>query len=738
MVDAPARQRPNNMRRANTLVQAIKPDVASSLRAATYHGAVSVAAPMGQSTSYHGAGGPPRASIKQPSIQRRASLQQPGPAVVTAPVQRSQMQRATLPEKNVIPPARAATFQGAGRESSARRPSWQTKASMAESEVSVTDHRKRDDSVEERRFKLPGSAAFKGPGHGEMVPLDVPERLADQEQEAHDWRLADTLHRRRASDANNGPWLQYAPSIYLSRDGTPRTPSRPVYDRFASDGLSPQRAGDECLPSRQAFTDRACRLREGRGMAGTLQKYADEPTDWAAHGECFCNVCKPYDCRPSGCPSHLVYYNKPRCRAHQDFLPMQLVDERTYCSARVAGAMRHSDLERAPVEDDECFRRSLGAKAVSRSARSLTPLRSGMLPHRAASCDGHVAAGQYNQELKYEIMSYGGRGRHPFQGSPTLRAKSAGNAPSRDLFGRDFRPEPARESRSWQYQQHAPSLSFRRAKSTDALPSPGQFSSPVSSLYQSRQLPGASLASTFSDVGSRENRDPNTLSGTAARHSKSVDNLPSMRSFGLDLGSQLGYKGYSGNRSWHYNQGVGVDQPPRLRSGVALCLDPRIGDPPPPTKIALSKAPGECKYGLSDAAAGHGTYHNQQYFRYADPGPFRSRSVPPDFEGSRGLATADFARRHERQHPAFEKTLPRFLLGNDSAVMDGLINHNKSQALFDRETASRLANEKAFSNMCAYTAEHSKVQQTLSSTIKSTCGHATSYGAASSLRWDTN
>lgn len=65
-------------------------------------------------------------------------------------------------------------------------------------------------------------------------------------------------------------------------------------------------------PMKAAFTDRSVRLREGLHGRSTLKQEGAAVSDdsWGHKGGCNCPVCKPFDLKPAGAPSHFVHSNR--------------------------------------------------------------------------------------------------------------------------------------------------------------------------------------------------------------------------------------------------------------------------------------------------------------------------------------------------------------------------------------------------------------------------------------------
>mmetsp|Transcript_95525 Transcript_95525/g.309517 ORF Transcript_95525/g.309517 Transcript_95525/m.309517 type:complete len:163 (+) Transcript_95525:3-491(+) len=94
-------------------------------------------------------------------------------------------------------------------------------------------------------------------------------------------------------------------------------------------------------PARTACTDRAARLREGRGMQKVLSGDSVPSTEWGEHVDCSRDVCKPFNMNPAGNPSHLVHSIK-------DYVPHILAGTaakgRQNWQARMGDAPRRSGM----------------------------------------------------------------------------------------------------------------------------------------------------------------------------------------------------------------------------------------------------------------------------------------------------------------------------------------------------------------------------------------------------------
>jgi hypothetical protein len=161
-----------------------------------------------------------------------------------------------------------------------------------------------------------------------------------------------------------------------------------------------------------------------------------------------------------------------------------------------------------------------------------------------------------------------------------------------------------------------------------------------------------------------------------------------------------------------------------LRSGVALVLSPRPGDPPPPTKISLNqKGNARGKQVFSSEAEAHAKHFNQEVFRYSDPKSPRGRyAQTPDYEGLAGVPTSARDAKADRMF-----TSPsRLATLNSSLAMSYSLDRDLQTEVKAQERQYRLKHEKAFSDLCTTASEHALTQRTLMSTVKSLVGHNTS------------
>mmetsp|Transcript_80637 Transcript_80637/g.168119 ORF Transcript_80637/g.168119 Transcript_80637/m.168119 type:complete len:888 (-) Transcript_80637:122-2785(-) len=193
--------------------------------------------------------------------------------------------------------------------------------------------------------------------------------------------------------------------------------SRMLHNRRPSDVLHPK-ADHPKPPAATAFNDRACRLREGRGMRRALMKDDPPVTEWTHHGNCSCSICKPSDMKAAGVLSHESHYNKvPPCgKDYHSLLPGQLPGEpgisKTFKSEGIGKTLTHGGAADS-ADEEKYFMRFLGRKV--RGGQS-PDCGSGMMMHRSMSENDirYIAAGQY--PLKHpELLTHGSKGHQPWQ-----------------------------------------------------------------------------------------------------------------------------------------------------------------------------------------------------------------------------------------------------------------------------------------------------------------------------------
>eukprot|EP00443_Scrippsiella_acuminata_P037553 CAMPEP_0115267754 /NCGR_PEP_ID=MMETSP0270-20121206/52159_1 /TAXON_ID=71861 /ORGANISM="Scrippsiella trochoidea, Strain CCMP3099" /LENGTH=638 /DNA_ID=CAMNT_0002683917 /DNA_START=27 /DNA_END=1943 /DNA_ORIENTATION=+ len=239
--------------------------------------------------------------------------------------------------------------------------------------------------------------------HYEYVVGDLAAQhsVPDLEQMDHDALLADGIHRRRPSEMPH------------PRASSPRNPMR------------------------TAFTDRSGRMREGRGAKTSLMPQEAVSTEWAQHGDCSCDVCKPFEMKPAGNASHQVHYNKvPRC--NKDSPPTQPHWENehahTFNSEKVCTTMEHITVNSPspPADAEKAFSMNMGRKV--KSPRPQSPGGGRMLEYISMNEDRTLPAGMYNQDSPVEIMLQTSKGRQPWQGRN-------GQSPSRSGVAMVLTPE---------------------------------------------------------------------------------------------------------------------------------------------------------------------------------------------------------------------------------------------------------------------------------------------------------
>mmetsp|Transcript_1661 Transcript_1661/g.3639 ORF Transcript_1661/g.3639 Transcript_1661/m.3639 type:complete len:564 (-) Transcript_1661:201-1892(-) len=205
-----------------------------------------------------------------------------------------------------------------------------------------------------------------------------------------------------------------------------------IYNRRPSDFRSPL---DTEIPMKAAFTDRSMRLNDGRGAKKALMHEDTADTEWSSYVPCECDICEPDYSKPAGNPSHLVQENKtficgrdtqPSPLHWQTEVPHQNLD-----SSWMTPTLKHPEDNVLPAFEEFQFTKFLGRRA-KHVARSVSPGAGRSLPHRSMSCDA-LPAGNFNDNVRPEIMAHRWRGRAPFQ-------PSADDQPVRS--GMDFVMQP--------------------------------------------------------------------------------------------------------------------------------------------------------------------------------------------------------------------------------------------------------------------------------------------------------
>mmetsp|Transcript_137754 Transcript_137754/g.343828 ORF Transcript_137754/g.343828 Transcript_137754/m.343828 type:complete len:706 (+) Transcript_137754:80-2197(+) len=240
--------------------------------------------------------------------------------------------------------------------------------------------------------------------HYQYVVGVLPSQVAEEnpEQKDHDLLLADGLHKRRPEEATH------------------------------------PRSGEPKPASSTAFTDRAARLREGRGAKATLMPNDPMPTEWHDHGDCTCPVCRPSQVHAAGQVSHDVHYNRvPRCAkaSHPTKPHWEPGLSHTFNSKTMASAVIHVDeAQPVPADAEKAFTRNLGCRVKSPTPHS--PGAGQALMHRSWSEDNLNAAGLYNQEFMGAYMPEARcRRRQVWQGSK-------GDSPQRSGAALVLEPRP--------------------------------------------------------------------------------------------------------------------------------------------------------------------------------------------------------------------------------------------------------------------------------------------------------
>mmetsp|Transcript_59948 Transcript_59948/g.126917 ORF Transcript_59948/g.126917 Transcript_59948/m.126917 type:complete len:538 (-) Transcript_59948:109-1722(-) len=228
--------------------------------------------------------------------------------------------------------------------------------------------------------------------------------------------------RARAGDANLG--AHYAPvSAWLLDNNEDAV--RESHDAALADTLHKRRPSEQAMsnsprvPMRSAFTDRANKMREGKGMKSTLMKDPHLSTEWAQHEDCDCLPCKPWAHRQAGNASHEVIHNK-LVRCVKDSAPTQPPWEEpvtnTFKSDHARRIMRHPQEHKEPSLAGEIFFQQTIGRRVKEIPKPTSPGSTGVLMHRSMSADNLSAAGKYNKGYRPEIMAHTHKARQDFQG----------------------------------------------------------------------------------------------------------------------------------------------------------------------------------------------------------------------------------------------------------------------------------------------------------------------------------
>eukprot|EP00429_Kryptoperidinium_foliaceum_P009222 CAMPEP_0176025746 /NCGR_PEP_ID=MMETSP0120_2-20121206/12600_1 /TAXON_ID=160619 /ORGANISM="Kryptoperidinium foliaceum, Strain CCMP 1326" /LENGTH=661 /DNA_ID=CAMNT_0017358933 /DNA_START=70 /DNA_END=2055 /DNA_ORIENTATION=- len=231
--------------------------------------------------------------------------------------------------------------------------------------------------------------------------------------------------------------------------------------------------------------------------------------------------------------------------------------------------------------------------------------------------------------------------------------------------------------------------------------------------------------------------------GTSLMHrSFSVDNIRAAGGFNQALGGEICEHRSLRRQDW---QGTRTSSP--VRTGVALALSMREGDPPPPTRIvSVTKAPGVFRNMFSAESEKSTTYFNQDNFRFSDSAHVRGRSQPPpvldrEFAGSPTLecGTHSAWRRRDpltandgelkspalggsmsaRAAPSFRKNL-----GNRSGLTSSMLNHELCDKYFAMETEYRMQTEPHFATLCAMSQDTKEWGKTMAHSFKTRNGRS--------------
>lgn len=199
---------------------------------------------------------------------------------------------------------------------------------------------------------------------------------------------------------------------------------------------------------------------------------------------------------------------------------------------------------------------------------------------------------------------------------------------------------------------------------------------------------------------------------------------------------------YRGRQAWQGSQG---SQP--SRSGVAIVVAPRDGDPAAPSGIvALRKGEGQFNHRVTEDSKRHAVRSNQENFRFANvenkkPRPKSSTRCKPDgagrasgaacdhmngcgnpltMEGKKGVKGGSLNSMWSASQPSL-----RYNPGRDSSGFAYLINHNAVEKGFASEAATRRRVDKPFAELCGYTADLKQQTQSARDTIRDRTGHRT-------------
>lgn len=190
------------------------------------------------------------------------------------------------------------------------------------------------------------------------------------------------------------------------------------------------RLGERLPAATSAFTDRALRLREGRGTRNALLHNDPVPTEYGAeHGtRCSCPVCRPCTQHAAGQPSHQVHYNKTN-RANKDFPPPPVFwDESALSNHALHSARMNATIKYEPPtnETESEFRKFLGCK-VKASASSPDLHGRPEHTHRTGPLDAkRVSAGTFDHERSSILPDRRHLGRQAWQAGTSDEAPRSG------------------------------------------------------------------------------------------------------------------------------------------------------------------------------------------------------------------------------------------------------------------------------------------------------------------------
>lgn len=279
-----------------------------------------------------------------------------------------------------------------------------------------------------------GMRTIASGGSGSPAPKSTVPNLKPQNSERMEpekWRIWRQMVDRKALGGHFAPVPMDIASDYwemptFAKDhDAALADSRLLHKRRPSDVLHP--AADKDLgPANAAFTDRAVRLREGRGLKTVLMSENSHPeTEWKSHGDCNCPVCKPQGWHAAGQVSHNLHHNKvvPCGKDH----PIQRTAwgssplSPTFKSEGLAKALAYDHT--APNQEEEhTFVKSLGKKMLMSPDSTL---KRGAMQRSWSESALTVPAGSFNQDLRPECLTHRSKRRQVWQdGLETGRLRS--------------------------------------------------------------------------------------------------------------------------------------------------------------------------------------------------------------------------------------------------------------------------------------------------------------------------